>query len=130
MEKSGIKTILVVEDEPSIKKVCVRVLTIEGFEVDTAENGEIAKSILEQRKYGLILTDIRTPKMTGKELYSWLKEKDPQQAERVIFTTGDTMSGNTQAFLDETARPFLPKPFTPDELRSTIREAIKHIINE
>ena len=65
--------------------------------------------------------------MNGKELYQWLKEKHPKVADRVIFTTGDMMGGDTQIFLEQTDRPFLPKPFTPDELKAVVRETLKEV---
>jgi DNA-binding response OmpR family regulator len=65
--------------------------------------------------------------MNGMELYLWLEEKHPKLASRVIFTTGDVMSGDTQSFLEQAARPFLPKPFTPDELRAILRETLRQI---
>ncbi len=119
------KKVLVVEDEPSISQVCQRVLTGEGFEVDIAVNGKVAQDMLDKRQYDLCLIDIRTPAMNGKELYQWLKEKHPQAANRVIFTSGDVMGDDTKGFLEKAARPFLPKPFTPGELRNVIREALK-----
>ena len=122
---TGTKRILVVEDEPSISQVCQRVLTGEGLEVEIAVNGKVAQDMIENGQYDLCLIDMRTPAMTGKELYQWLKEKHPQAANGVIFTTGDVMSGDTQDFLEQAGRPFLPKPFTPGELRTVIREALK-----
>jgi DNA-binding response OmpR family regulator len=65
--------------------------------------------------------------MNGMELYLWLEEKHPKLASRVIFTTGDVMSGDTQSFLEQAARPFLPKPFTPDELRAILRETLRQV---
>ena len=65
--------------------------------------------------------------MNGKELYQWLKEKHPRLVSRVIFTSGDVMAEDTQSFLEHAARPFLPKPFTPDELKAMVREALKEI---
>jgi CheY-like chemotaxis protein len=65
--------------------------------------------------------------MNGKELYQWLKEKHPQQASRVIFTTGDVMSGDTQNFLEQAARPFIPKPFTPAQLKAIMRDTLKEV---
>ncbi len=119
------KRILIVEDEPAISDVCRRVLTSEGFEVDIAVNGKIAQDILEKKQYDLCLIDIRTPEMNGKELYQWLKEKHAQQANMVIFTTGDVMGGDTQSFLEQAGRPFLPKPFTPAQLKVIMRDALK-----
>ena len=127
MGKSGAgrKRILVVEDESAISESCQRILTSEGFEVDIAVNGRVAQDILEEKQYDLCLVDIRTPEMNGIELYQWLKEKYPQQAERVIFTTGDVMGGDTLTFIKQAGRPYLPKPFTPDELKAIIRETLK-----
>ena len=119
---AGLKRILVVEDEPAISDVCQRVLTGEGFEVDIAVDGKVAQDMIEEKRYDLCLIDIRTPTMNGKELYQWLKEKNPQLATRVIFTSGDVMGGDIQSFLEHAARPFLPKPFTPDELKAILRE--------
>ena len=65
--------------------------------------------------------------MSGEELYHWLEERLPQLANRVIFTTGDVMGGDTGSFLEQTGMPFLPKPFAPDELRAIMREALKEV---
>ncbi len=124
---AGVKKILVVEDEPAISQICQRVLTREGFEVDIAVNGRVAQDMIEEKQYDLCLTDIRTPKMNGQELYQWLEKKYPQMLSRVIFTTGDVTGGDTKNFLEQTGRPFLPKPFTPGELRAIVREALKQI---
>jgi len=121
------KKILVVEDEPAISDVCRRVLTSEGFKVDIAVNGKVAQDMIGKKEYDLCLIDIRTPKMNGKELYQWLKEKRPKLTNEVIFTTGDVMSGETQAFIEQSGKPFLPKPFTLDELKAVIREASKRV---
>ena len=124
---ASVRRILVVEDEPVISDVCQRVLTSEGFEVDIAVNGKIAQDMLEEKQYDLCLIDIRTPTMNGKELYQWLQEKHPQLADRVLFTSGDVMSGDIQSFLEQTTRPFLPKPFSSSELKAMVSEALKEI---
>jgi DNA-binding response OmpR family regulator len=125
--KSDVKRVLVVEDEPAINAVCRRVLTSEGFEVDIAVQGKEAQEMLEKKQYDLCLIDIRLPAMTGKELYQWLKEKHPQLASEVIFTTGDLMGGDTQIFLEQAHRPFLPKPFTPNDLKAIVREMLRQL---
>ena len=124
---SSTKRILVVEDEPAISQVSLRVLVSEGFEVDIAVNGKVAQDMLEAKQYDFCLIDIRTPQMSGKELYQWLKKKHPELTRGVIFTTGDVMGGDTQSFLEQAGRLFLPKPFTPDELKAVVREAVKEI---
>jgi len=129
MKKSGAgaQRILVVEDEPAISDICRRVLDDEGFEVDIAVNGRVAQDMLGEKQYDLCLIDIRLPAMNGKELYQWLKEKHPELANRVIFTTGDVMGGDTQIFLEQAARPILLKPFAPDELKAIVRETLKEM---
>jgi len=130
MESSGaeVKRILIVEDEPAICAVCSRVLTGEGFEVDTAANGKVAQGMIEEKQYDLFLIDIRMPALNGKELHQWLQEKHPRLANRVIFITGSVMSADTRSFLEQITRPFLLKPFTPDELKVVVSEAVKEIV--
>ncbi|MFC1904157.1 response regulator [Chloroflexota bacterium] len=125
---SSRKRILVVEDEPSISQVCLRVLASEGFEVEIAVNGMEAEDKLRERdEYDLILIDIRTPLMNGKELYQCITEKHPKLVERVIFTSGDVMAGDTESFLEQSGRAFLPKPFAPNQLRAIVGEVLRQI---
>ncbi len=116
--------ILVVEDEPVISRICMRTLTGEGFEVDIAANGSLAEGMLKNKEYNLILIDIRTPVMNGKQLYRSINDNHPDLADRVIFTTGDLLAGDTKSFLEQSGRLFLPKPFTPDELKTAIKKAM------
>ena len=115
------KYALVIEDEPLISRVCKKILLSEGFEVDTAINSSIAKEMIAEKKYDLCLSDIRTPKMDGMEFYKYLEKEYPNLADKIIFTTGDVLSGNIATFLKESKRPFLPKPFLPDELKKIVR---------
>jgi DNA-binding response OmpR family regulator len=120
----GAKRILVVEDEPAISQVCRRILTRDGFEVDTAINGEVAQEMLGERDYTLVILDIRMPVMNGKEFYQLLKSQYPQLVDRVIFATGDLISVATKNFLEKSGRPVLTKPFTPDELKAIVGETL------
>jgi len=124
---AGLKRVLVVDDEPGISQVCRRILIKEGFEVDLAANGVEAEDKLGEREYDLILVDIRTPVKNGKELYQSISEKYPRLTDRVIFTTGDVIGGNTKGFLEKSGRPFLPKPFTPEELKAIVAETLQEI---
>ncbi len=129
MKSSGVDAgrVLVVEDEPVISRVCSQALRGEGFEVDIAANGSIAEGMLEKKEYDLILIDIRTPVMNGKQLYQAINDKHPDLTDRVIFTTGDLLGGNTKIFLEQSGRLFLPKPFTPNELKTIVGEALRQI---
>jgi len=129
MQKSGRKRIriLVVEDEPVISRICLQTLRGEGFKVDIAANGSIAESMLGEKEYDLVLIDIRTPVMNGKQLYQSILESHPEVVSGVIFTTGDALGGDAKSFLERSGRLFLPKPFTPDELRTMVGEALRRI---
>jgi DNA-binding response OmpR family regulator len=126
MKAAGASTgrVLVVEDEPSIGQVCSRTLRGEGFEVDIAENGAEAQEKLKAKDYDICLIDIITPVMNGKKLFNWIKEARPELLSGVIFTTGDSINPDTRDFLEKTDKPFLPKPFTLDELKVMVRETL------
>lgn len=81
--------------------------------------------MLDEKDYELCLIDIRTPLMNGKQLYQVIVDKHPKLVGGVIFTTGDTADGFTKHFLEVASRPLLSKPFTPDELKSIVRETLR-----
>ncbi len=124
---ASMKRILVVEDEPAICNLCRRVLTEDGFEVDIASDGETAQEKIAEQQYNLLFMDIRLPKMNGEELYVWLLQEHPQMADRVAFTTGSVIGGETLAFLENSGRPRLFKPFGRNELKAFIGEVLGQI---
>jgi len=116
--------VLVVEDEPAIAQVCLRVLTPKGYEVTLAADGREAIRLLLSETFNICLIDVRTPNMSGAELYSWIIDHNKALSGGVIFTTGDVASGETATFLTDTGRPTLPKPFGPAELLEKIRTVV------
>ena len=119
-DKANGKRILLVEDEPIISRMCKRALTTMGFEVDTAVNGAVAKEVVSSQKYDLCVSDIKTPVLDGMELYKHLEEEHPGLASKVIFISGDVLGDKVKTFLEQVDRCFLPKPFTPSELRAAV----------
>lgn len=119
------RRILVVEDEPAIAAMCRAVLNGEGFEVEIAANGRVAQEMIDADGYHLCLIDMLMPKMSGRELYEWLRKKHPRIARLVIFTTGSVIDEEIMAFISESGRPFLPKPFSPADLRAAVQEALR-----
>jgi DNA-binding response OmpR family regulator len=107
--------------------MCQRVLAREGFEVEIAVNGILAQEMIEKKQYHICLIDIRTPKMNGAALYQWLQKTYPQMINHVIFTTGSMIDEKTMAFIEQSGRPFLPKPFTPNELTAIVAEFLKQL---
>jgi len=65
--------------------------------------------------------------MNGKELYQSIIDNFPEMADRVIFTTGDVMAGDTETFIRESGRPFLPKPYTPEELGKIVNQTLSQL---
>ena len=121
------KRILIVDDEPAIRELCQRVLTEEGFEVDTAENGRVAQSMISKREYDSYFIDIKMPLMDGKDLYKSLQKSYPRSTGRVVFITGSAIGQESERFFQGTGRPVLQKPFTTEELKTIITQTFKEI---
>jgi two-component system NtrC family sensor kinase len=112
--------ILLVDDEPHILHYMRATLTAWGHEVDVAGDGAEAIARALDGRYDLIITDVRMPNMGGRELYERLRDDAPHMAERVVFSTGDTVRDDTLAFLEHAGRPVLHKPFKLAELRQVL----------
>ena len=112
--------ILVVDDEPSTLEFLSRLLTNEGHEVDTVGNATEAFEMVKNKRYSLILLDIKMPGASGIELYGRMQKIAQSFAERVIFITGDIMGTDTEAFLSRTKAPYLTKPFDVNQLKKKI----------
>lgn len=114
--------VLLLEDEPIIGRAISRTLVNQGFTVDIAINGLIAKEKVDAHNdYEFLIFDVKTPVINGIQLYEYLEQKHPELSERVIFTTGDCMGDGTRQFLDRVNRPCLSKPYTPAQLINLIR---------
>ncbi len=108
--------ILVVDDEQSILDVLRDILDIGGFAVDCTSDSFEAIRLIEDGKYDLVLTDIRMPKIDGRELYGIIVEKAPSLKRKVVFITGDVIAydmGELKGFIEDTGCRYLPKPFRP-----------------
>jgi CheY-like chemotaxis protein/anti-sigma regulatory factor (Ser/Thr protein kinase) len=102
--------ILVVEDETALRAIVTDILTGLGHEVDEAGSGQAALAHLERNVYDVVTLDLRLPDIDGRVIWRWIGERNPELATRVIFMTGDTMSAETQKFLQDAGRPVLTKP--------------------
>lgn len=115
--------ILIVDDEPVVVDLLADFLG-GSFEIDTARNGREGLSKAENGRYDLILLDIRMPDMSGREMYEALRATRPEQADRVVFTTGDVVQEETRQFLDSVSQPCLPKPFSLDAVSEMVDRII------
>ncbi len=116
--------ILVVDDEPVIRKLVSQVLTDEGHEVETTDNAADALKMVNNKRYRLILLDIKMPGMSGVELYKQFQKIAPSLTKRVVFITGDVMGKHTMDFLDKTKAPCMMKPFDAKQLKTEIKRIL------
>jgi two-component system NtrC family sensor kinase len=123
--RAGPGRILVVDDEPHILHYMRATLEAWGHTVETAADGVEALTIALAGTHDVIITDVRMPKLGGREFYERLTAERPDVAARVVFSTGDTVRDDTMAFLERSGQPFLHKPFKLAELRSTLSAALE-----
>jgi len=76
--------------------------------------------------FDLVISDLRMPRLSGREFYEELARRRPEIADRLVFSTGDTVRGDTLAFLESLDRPYLHKPFSLAELRNLLGEVARH----
>jgi CheY-like chemotaxis protein len=98
---------------------------LDGHRVDTAPNGTTALEKLRQRRYDVVLTDIRMPALDGPGLWREVERTHPDLARRFVFGTGDMLSPETRAFLEESGLPRVSKPFDPAEVRAAVRRVLE-----
>ena len=118
---SGKETVLLVEDESSVRGLAARVLRDLGYRVIEASDGQEALQASSE-EIDLLLTDVVMPSMDGTELAEQLRQIHPEM--RIIYTSGymdDTIG--RYGVLDEGAQ-FMNKPFTPDVLARCVRQAL------
>jgi two-component system NtrC family sensor kinase len=109
--------VLVVEDEPHVRRLIRDVLTSKfGCDVDTAANGIEALERAAACRYALILSDVRMAGMNGTELYLWLREAQPETARRFVFISGYPGESHLQAETAEWGVPMVTKPFSVAQL--------------
>jgi CheY-like chemotaxis protein len=116
--------VLVVDDEDNLRAALVEVLTMLGHEVTQAATGQETLARLAEGSFDVVTLDLRLPDLDGKAVWQRILARDPQLAARVIFMTGDTMSPETQKFLEEAGRPVLTKPLRIDRVSQLVDEIL------
>ncbi len=120
----GTETIIIAEDNPSIRTAAARLLMHKGYTVLAASNGEDA---LQQARafigmIHLLVTDLVMPQVNGSQLARRLRARRPEM--RVILMSGYTSATAHQTDIADLAAGFLAKPFTPEELLGSVRAAL------
>lgn len=117
------KKILIVDDERNIRTTLKMCLSGEGYEIETAVNGEDGLEKAEKDKYDLIFLDIKMPGMNGMEVLEELRKRG-NKTNIVIMTAYGTIEDAVKA-MKLHAVDFIPKPFTPEEIRETAKKVFE-----
>lgn len=120
----GTETVLLVEDEDSVRAVAAEILEANGYTVIKAENGvrAIDKFERNREKIDLLLTDVVMPHMRGTELARRLLEREPQL--KVLYMSGYSEQAAVSGRLGETRRLLIHKPFSPEKLARAVRKVL------
>jgi two-component system response regulator HydG len=115
--------ILVVDDEPSHRRMIEAVLDAEGYEIKQADNGQAAIAAVEDRFYDLVIMDIRMPKVGGIEALKKIKEISPGIP--IILMTAYASVGTAVEALKSNAYDYLTKPLDIEELKILVAKALR-----
>jgi two-component system cell cycle sensor histidine kinase/response regulator CckA len=115
------KIILVVDDEPEIRKLVGAMVSQSGYLALTADSGEHALALLKNQKepLALLITDVIQPGMSGPMLADRLTALQPDL--RVLYISGYDNTHVVQKYVVEKGHALLPKPFTVEDLREKVR---------
>lgn len=114
--------ILVVDDEAVIRDGCTKILLKEGHNVETVENGMECLDRVKEKNYDLILLDLMMPGMNGLEIIQELGRLELDI--NIIVITGYATVETAVEAMKSGAYDYVPKPFTPDQLRVVVRKAL------
>ncbi len=118
-------SILIVDDEESVRDSLHSWFIEDGYRVETAENAKIALTILESNQFDIVLADIKMPGMDGLEMLRRIKAHK-QDVIVIVMTAFATVDTAVKALKDG-AYDYITKPFDPDDLTHLIRNATKQI---
>jgi two-component system NtrC family sensor kinase len=117
--------VLVVDDESEISELMRDILEAAGYEVATAESGEVALALLETARFDAIVSDLRMPDMDGATLWREIDQHHPHLSRRMLFVTGDTLSPGAREFLRKARCAGLDKPFSKGDLLAAVAKLVE-----
>jgi DNA-binding response OmpR family regulator len=117
-----VSTVLVVDDEPSVRDVVVRYLRREGYHTLEAGDGDAARDLLEHETPSLVVLDLMLPGMDGLSLCRWIRERSELP---VIMITALGEETDRLTGLEVGADDYLTKPFSPRELVARVKAVLR-----
>ncbi|HTB83887.1 MAG TPA: ATP-binding protein [Candidatus Sulfotelmatobacter sp.] len=120
---TGTESILIVEDDPSVRALTVAILRNCGYQVQDSSNAFEALILLKRNpRFDLVITDVIMPQMSGKELYDQIKDQLPHI--KVMLISGYTDDALAHHGVLDEGLAFLEKPFSPAKLARKVREIL------
>ncbi len=116
--------ILVIDDEPRIRDACRIVLAEKGYDVEVAPDGEQGLLMIKERHFDIILVDLMLPSISGFDVLSEVRKLHPDTV--VIVITGYATLEHSIEAMKKGAFDFIPKPFTPDQLRTVVHKSLQY----
>lgn len=117
-----ISRILIVDDDPSNCKVISKLLSLRGYQVDTAYDGPSALELVDSKSYGLALIDYRMPGMDGVELYRRIRQVRPGMVG--VFLTGYPTIDTVFPAIEAGVQRVLAKPAVAEELFAVVEQYV------
>ena len=117
-------TILVIDDEEHVREGCRKVLTREGYAVSIADSGDSGLKMIDRQHYDIILLDLMMPSLSGFDVLAHVKALHPDSV--IIVISGYATVENSIEAMKKGAFDFIPKPFSPEQLRVLIKKAIEY----
>ena len=123
-EKTDLPPILVIDDEESIRDGCRQVLEKSGYTVIATDNGNDGLTLARERSPAIAFVDLKMPGMSGMEVVDILSKDRPDTI--LIVITGYASIVSAVEAMHKGVYDYLPKPFTPDQLRVTAQRGLEH----
>ncbi len=117
------ETIVVIDDDYAMRLSCSKILTKAGYHVETFEDGAGGLEGITRLKPDLVVVDLKMPGMSGMEVIPRVQEIDPTIV--IVVITGYATIGTAVDAMKSGAYDFLPKPFSPDELRIIVSRGLE-----
>lgn len=116
--------ILVVEDDPMMQRMALKILSVHGYRCEVAGNGREAIAMVERRRPSLVLMDLSLPEMNGWDAARALKANPQLSSIPIIATTAHAMVGDRESALEAGCDDCLTKPYEIDQLVSMVARFI------
>jgi DNA-binding response OmpR family regulator len=114
----------VLDPDPAIRQSLIDVLSLEGHEVDGADDADSALLLLDQRRYDLVVADLRLPDLEGPRLLAALGERFGEDLPSLIFVTTATFDPHYGGFLADLRAPVMVKPLKPGRVLDLVGKVL------